>query len=174
MPRKVAPIIEVTDNETDDLLPSIEKDKNQIDNLNRMLAAVLNYLSDEEIEEIDIEFLLTNTEGLREWWDQYRESNRKQIEEEIKRSLGELSLKQLESIRGQLKINRSENLLTLTRGDIDMNEKNSEYWIKNLGLIPHPEGGYYKSTYDSNSIFSDSDMVDIGKNVSYIQAYIFC
>ncbi|AGK53561.1 hypothetical protein [Bacillus sp. 1NLA3E] len=103
MPRKVAPIIEVTDNETDDLLPSIEKDKNQIDNLNRMLAAVLNYLSDEEIEEIDIEFLLTNTEGLREWWDQYRESNRKQIEEEIKRSLGELSLKQLESIRGQLK-----------------------------------------------------------------------
>jgi predicted cupin superfamily sugar epimerase len=44
-----------------------------------------------------------------------------------------------------------------------MNEKNAEYWIKNLGLIPHPEGGYYKSTYDSNSIFSDSDMVDIGK-----------
>jgi len=103
MPRKVAPIIEVKDNETDDLLPSIDKDKNQIDNLNRMLAAVLNYLSDEEVEEIDIEFLLTNTEGLREWWDQYRESNRKQIEEEIKRSLSELSLKQLQSIRGQIK-----------------------------------------------------------------------
>jgi hypothetical protein len=106
MPRKVAPIIEVTDNETDDLLPKIEKDKNQIDDLNRMLAAVLNYLSDEEVEEIDIEFLLTNTEGLREWWDQYRESNRKLIEEEIKRSLGELSLKQLESIRGQIKDKR--------------------------------------------------------------------
>ena len=40
---------------------------------------------------------------------------------------------------------------------------NAEYWIKNLGLNPHPEGGYYKSTYDSDSIFSDSDIVEIGK-----------
>lgn len=103
MPRKVAPIIEVTDNELEERLPSIEKDKDQLDHLNRMLAAVLNYLSDEEVEEIDIEYLLTNTQGLRDWWDQYREKNRKLIEEEIKRSLGELSLKQLESIRGQIK-----------------------------------------------------------------------
>jgi uncharacterized protein len=32
-----------------------------------------------------------------------------------------------------------------------MNKENAEYWIKHLNLIPHPEGGYYKSTYDSDS-----------------------
>src|SRR4051794_17229931 len=45
-----------------------------------------------------------------------------------------------------------------------MNEKNANYWIKNFGLISHPEGGYNKSTYNSNFTFSGSDMVDIGKN----------
>lgn len=40
-----------------------------------MLAAVLNYLSDEEVEEIDLEYLLNNTEGLREWWEQDCEKN---------------------------------------------------------------------------------------------------
>ena len=25
-----------------------------------------------------------------------------------------------------------------------------QYWINKLGLIPHPEGGYYKETYKSN------------------------
>lgn len=85
-----------------------EKGNDEIRNLSRMLADVLNYLSDEEVEEIDIEFLLNNTEGLREWWDQYRESNRKQIEKEIQQSLGELSLKELESIRQQIKEKGSE------------------------------------------------------------------
>ena len=27
---------------------------------------------------------------------------------------------------------------------------NAEYWIKHLGLSPHPEGGYYSATYKSD------------------------
>lgn len=102
MPRKAAPTNEETE-ETKDLVQNKENNEDEIANLNRLLAAVLNYLSDDEVEEIDIEDLLNNTVGLREWWDQYRESNRKQIEVEIKQSLSELSLKDLESIREQIK-----------------------------------------------------------------------
>ena len=29
------------------------------------------------------------------------------------------------------------------------NMESKEYWIENLGLLPHPEGGYYKETYRS-------------------------
>lgn len=79
------------------------QEENKIDMLERMLSAVLNYLSDDEIEEIDIEYLLTNTKDLREWWDQYREKNKKQIEDEIKKSLSKLSLEDLEQIREQIK-----------------------------------------------------------------------
>lgn len=79
------------------------QENDEIKNMNRMLAAVLNYLSDDEVEEIDIEYLLDHTEGLREWWDHYRESNKKQVEEEIIKSLGELSLKELETILVQIK-----------------------------------------------------------------------
>lgn len=108
MPRKAAPVVEVTDTdeevETNEAqLPNNEKNDAEITDLNRMLATVLNYLSDEEVEEIDIEYLLNNTEGLRDWWDRYRESNRQQIEEEIKQSLSELSLTELEKIREQIK-----------------------------------------------------------------------
>ncbi|QOY34958.1 hypothetical protein AWH56_019910 [Anaerobacillus isosaccharinicus] len=98
MPRKVTPINEVADLEI-----ANSEDEKEIEKLNRLLAAVLNYLSDDEIEEIDIDYLLKNTDGLREWWDQYRESNRNEIEEEIKNSLSELSLKELESIREKIK-----------------------------------------------------------------------
>jgi hypothetical protein len=77
--------------------------KAEIDHLNTLLAAVLNYLSDDEVEVIDIDYLLTNTEGLQEWWDQYKERNRKKIEEEIKKSLGSLSIEELESIREKIK-----------------------------------------------------------------------
>lgn len=104
MPRKAAPTDnEDTNQETKEVLPEIEEEDDEIANLNRMLAATLNYLSDDEVEEIDIEYLLDHTEGLREWWNRYRESNRKEIEEEIKKSLGELSLKELEMIREQIK-----------------------------------------------------------------------
>lgn len=81
--------------------PVQEKEKNE--KLERMLAAVLNYLSDDEIEEIDLEYLLANTKDLRQWWDQYREINKKQVEEEIKKSLSKLTLEELENIREQIK-----------------------------------------------------------------------
>lgn len=107
MPRKTATNSELSDMESADILPFNEKNNDEISNLNRMLAAVLKYLSDDEVEEIDIEYLLNHTEGLREWWDHYRESNRKQIEKEIKQSLGELSLEELEKIIEQIKEKRS-------------------------------------------------------------------
>ncbi|KHF39966.1 hypothetical protein [Halalkalibacter okhensis] len=102
MPRKTAHSKE-TEQETDELSVIKNKYEEEIQKLNQWLAAVLNYLSDDEIEEIDIEYLLNNTEGLREWWDQYREKNRKKIEDEIKKSLGELSLEELENIREKIK-----------------------------------------------------------------------
>ncbi|MBM4761867.1 hypothetical protein [Bacillus sp. B15-48] len=92
---------------TSDQIVADEKPEDEISKLNRLLAAVLNYLSDDEVEEIDIEYLLNHTEGLREWWDQFRESNRKEIEKEIKQSLGDLPLKELEKIREQI------NLITI-------------------------------------------------------------
>lgn len=33
-----------------------------------------------------------------------------------------------------------------------MNNKNADFWITYLGLQPHPEGGYYKSTFVSEEI----------------------
>jgi hypothetical protein len=103
MPRKATQTNEVPDNESD-LLPEVEpKNEDEIANLTRMLGAVLNYLSDDDLEEIDIEFLLDDTEGLREWWENYQESNRKHLEDEIKKSLGELSLKELKEIREKIK-----------------------------------------------------------------------
>ncbi|MDT8861202.1 hypothetical protein N0O92_13250 [Alkalihalobacillus sp. MEB130] len=106
MPRKSATTkTESVEEETEDHSPKEENEdqSNEVNNLTHWLAAVLNYLSDDEVEEIDIEYLLNNTEGLREWWDQYRESNRKLIEEEIISSLGELTLEELESIREKVK-----------------------------------------------------------------------
>jgi hypothetical protein len=79
------------------------RENEQIEKLEQMLAAVLHYLSDDDIEEIDIEYLLMNTENLREWWDSYREKNKKKIEDEIKGSLNMLSIKELENIREQIK-----------------------------------------------------------------------
>jgi len=80
-----------------------DKERNEIERLNDMLAAVLNYISDDEIEVIDIEYLLNNTDGLREWWDQYRERNRKNIEEEIVQSLSGLSIEALEELREKIR-----------------------------------------------------------------------
>lgn len=86
---------------------SKEQSFDDINELNRMLAAVLTYLSDDDIEEIDIEYLLDHTDGLREWWEHYREKNRKQIEEEITQSLEKLSLEELERLRQQIKEEKS-------------------------------------------------------------------
>ncbi|PFG06404.1 hypothetical protein [Bacillus sp. es.034] len=75
----------------------------EIEKLEEMLAAVLHYLSDDEIEEIDIEYLLKKTDNLREWWGSYREKNKKKLEDEIKKFLNRLSLEELENIREQIK-----------------------------------------------------------------------
>lgn len=77
--------------------------ENEVEKLTRFLAAVLEYLSDDEVEVIDIEYLLTNTEGLREWWEDYQENNRKKLEQEIRASLTELSLEELKSIHEKIK-----------------------------------------------------------------------
>ncbi|KIY21469.1 hypothetical protein [Mesobacillus subterraneus] len=96
MPRKAAENHQVKETQDD-------KERNEIERLNDMLEAVLNYISDDEIEVIDIEYLLNNTDGLREWWDQYRERNRKNIEEEIVQSLGSLSIEALEELREKIR-----------------------------------------------------------------------
>jgi uncharacterized protein len=38
---------------------------------------------------------------------------------------------------------------------------NAEYWIQHLGLLPHPEGGFYKETYRSK-ISIDSKVLPLG------------
>ena len=75
----------------------------ELEKLEEMLSAVLHYLSDDDIEEIDIEYLLEKTDNLREWWGSYREKNKKKLEDEIKKSLNRLSLEELENIREQIK-----------------------------------------------------------------------
>lgn len=101
MPRKPAQTNEGLENE--ELNEEPNNLQSEIDNLSRMLAAVLDYLADEENEEIDIEYLFDKTEGLREWRKQHQEKNRKLIEEEIKKSLGDLSFDELQRIREQIK-----------------------------------------------------------------------
>ncbi|MCT2343422.1 hypothetical protein [Niallia taxi] len=104
MPKKTEAEPDVTAEKESNVVPlNKESSKDQIAELNRMLAAVMNYISDDEVEEIDVTYLLQNTEGLKEWWDEYKESNRKDVEEEIKKSLNKLSLKELEQIREQIK-----------------------------------------------------------------------
>ena len=101
MPRKAASPTEI-ETQDESLIPK-EVQNEEIETVQRLLASVLNYLSDDEVEEMDFDYLLDNTEGLREWWEKYRESNRKQLEEEIKKSLSELSLKDLQSIHEKIK-----------------------------------------------------------------------
>jgi hypothetical protein len=83
--------------------PASPNKESETAKLNRLLGAVMRYLSDDEQEEIDIEYLLENTEGLRDWWSEYRELDRKRVEEEIKNSLTNLSLEELENIREQIR-----------------------------------------------------------------------
>lgn len=103
MPRKTAANNGESVSDIQEVQSVPDNKRDEIENLNRLLGAVLNYLSDDEVEVIDIEYLLNNTEGLQEWWDQYRERNRKHIEEEIKKSLGDLSIEELESLREKIK-----------------------------------------------------------------------
>jgi len=36
--------------------------------------------------------------------------------------------------------------------------KNASYWINNLNLLPHPEGGYYKESYRSTGEIKNSTL----------------
>jgi len=40
----------------------------------------------------------------------------------------------------------------------DMSKKKIHSLISNLGLLPHPEGGYYKNTYQSTERISDTEL----------------
>lgn len=33
-----------------------------------------------------------------------------------------------------------------------------QYWVSKLGLVPHPEGGYYKETFESEERISDKEL----------------
>ncbi|ASV69471.1 hypothetical protein MKX67_13215 [Cytobacillus sp. FSL W7-1323] len=79
-----------------------ENNSREINHLNSMLAAVMNYLTDETVEEIDFDYLLDSTEGLRQWWNEYEERHKKEIAKEIKQSLEGLSLKELQQIKKQI------------------------------------------------------------------------
>ncbi len=37
-------------------------------------------------------------------------------------------------------------------------KKNAEYWIENLELTPHPEGGYFRETYCSQEILKQESL----------------
>lgn len=102
MPRKSAQSNEESENELIPL-PNTQQNQGEVEDLTRMLAAVLEYLSDDSNEEIDVGYLFDSTQGLREWWTQYQENNRKKIEDEITASLGELTLEDLNKIRDQVK-----------------------------------------------------------------------
>src|SRR5437762_555387 len=80
----------------DHLINKKNGDEDEKAHLNQMLGEVMRYISDDQIVEIDIEYLLDHTEGLRKWWDEYREKDRKRVEDEIKKSLSDLSLEELE------------------------------------------------------------------------------
>lgn len=73
------------------------------ESLIRMLGEVLEYLTRDDLEELDIEYLFDHTEGLREFWTFYREKNKKELAEEIKNALDHLPFEELEKIREQIK-----------------------------------------------------------------------
>ncbi|MDZ4910349.1 cupin, partial [Clostridium perfringens] len=39
-----------------------------------------------------------------------------------------------------------------------MSKHDAEYYISKLGLEPHPEGGYYKRTFESEEKTSDQEL----------------
>ncbi len=50
----------------------------------------------------------------------------------------------------------------------------SAYWINSLGLLPHPEGGYYKETYRSNEEITNNALPDrFSGNKSFATAIYF-
>jgi predicted cupin superfamily sugar epimerase len=48
--------------------------------------------------------------------------------------------------------------------------KDAKYWVNELKLLKHPEGGYYKEVYRSNKSFIPNE---IGENRNYITSIYF-
>jgi len=48
--------------------------------------------------------------------------------------------------------------------------KDAKYWVNQLNLLNHPEGGYYKEMFRSNGVFTPTE---IGKNRNYITSIYF-
>jgi uncharacterized protein len=51
--------------------------------------------------------------------------------------------------------------------------KSNEYWINNLGLLPHPEGGYYKETYRSSESIDAASLPDRFEGDRYFSTAIY-
>ena len=52
--------------------------------------------------------------------------------------------------------------------------QNATYWIEKLGLIPHPEGGYFRETYRAaESIAADALPARFGESRSFSTAIYF-
>ena len=54
-----------------------------------------------------------------------------------------------------------------------MKNSNAQYWVSKLGLLPHPEGGYYKRTFESEEHTSDQELTVnfVGKRKLYTSIY---
>ena len=54
-----------------------------------------------------------------------------------------------------------------------MNQQDPQYYISKLGLEPHPEGGYFKRTFESQEQITDQELtVDFeGKRMLYTSIY---
>lgn len=54
-----------------------------------------------------------------------------------------------------------------------MKSSNPDYWIKNLDLTAHPEGGFYRSTFRSKEQVTDSELTIgfSGRRLLYTSIY---
>lgn len=48
--------------------------------------------------------------------------------------------------------------------------KDAKYWVNQLNLLSHPEGGYYKEMFRSNGVFTPTE---IGEKRNYITSIYF-
>ena len=54
-----------------------------------------------------------------------------------------------------------------------MNQQDPQYYISKLGLEPHPEGGYFKRTFESQEQITDQELTVHfeGKRMLYTSIY---
>jgi hypothetical protein len=51
--------------------------------------------------------------------------------------------------------------------------KDSNYWIEKLGMIPHPEGGYYHSSYKSSQTMFRHDIAGVSSSERNLWSSIY-